>query len=388
MLVSVRFAGDPVLQACLDGTHRMLAPETGEAVRKVQQALLDLGFQLPVFGADGAYGDETAAAVTEFKIAKEIEPSDGVVGPKTMAALDALFADEPGPVVPPTPPPPPPPVVDPTTRRPAGAAKVPAALATVAAFRANPAGTNWLHLDRATVADGIAGLVADPDGSQQGGNGLCTTAAFINLWAQDAPDAFAAFATALFDNGAADLAPFQGGGGLRIAPSQALLAADHQAIATRMAASGFAVPPQAHWMVMSAIRDSSNSIFKFTGDPDDWVSHNLGDGASPLGDLETWMRAAGAWLAVVNEESAILGTDLSQALALDVARTRCILTIDVSMIRPASSGRHSVVLRAPVTEAADGSIDFKVWTFARVEPVHVTRQVFDSTYFGSCNGFF
>ena len=253
MLVSARFAGDPVLQACLDGTHRMLAPESGEAVRKVQQALLDLGFQLPVFGADATYGDETAAAVTQFKIAQGIEPSDGVVGPKTMAALDALFADEAAPVVPPPPPPPPPVPVDPAGRRPAGAAKVPAAVATVAGFRANPAGTNWLHLDRATVADGIAGLVALPDSSQQGGNGLCTTAAFINIWAQDAPDAFAAFATALFDNGAADLAPFQGGGGLRIAPSAALLGADYQAIASKMATSGFAVPPQAHWMVMSAI---------------------------------------------------------------------------------------------------------------------------------------
>jgi len=388
MLVSARFKGDPVLDACLDGTHRMLAPETGEAVRKVQQALLDLGFQLPVFGADNTFGSETAAAVTEFKIAQGIEPSDGVVGPKTMAALDALFADEPGPVVPPSPPPTPPLPSDPTGRRPAGAAKVPAAVATVAAFRAVPAGTNWLHLDRATVADGIAGLVSLPDTSQQGGNGLCTTAAFINIWAQDAPDAFAAFATALFDNGASDLAPFQGGGGMRITPSVALLETDYPAIADKMAAAGFAVPPQAHWMVMSAIRDSSNSIFKFTGDPDDWVSHNLGDGASPLGELETWMRAAGAWLSVVNEESAILGSDLSQAQALDLTRTRSILTIDVSMIRPGSSGRHSVVLRAPVTEAADGSIDFTVWTFARTEKVHVTRQVFDSTYFGSCNAFF
>ena len=75
MLVSARFTGDPVLEACLDGTHRMLPPETGEAVRKVQQALLDLGFQLPVFGADATYGDETAAAVTQFKIAQGIEPT-------------------------------------------------------------------------------------------------------------------------------------------------------------------------------------------------------------------------------------------------------------------------------------------------------------------------
>ncbi len=56
MLVSARFAGVPTLEACVAGTHRMLPLETGgtgEAVRKVQLALLELGFPLPVFGAEG-----------------------------------------------------------------------------------------------------------------------------------------------------------------------------------------------------------------------------------------------------------------------------------------------------------------------------------------------
>lgn len=41
--------------------------ETGRHVRKIQQALIDEGFQLPVHGVDGVYGPETATAVSQFK---------------------------------------------------------------------------------------------------------------------------------------------------------------------------------------------------------------------------------------------------------------------------------------------------------------------------------
>ena len=88
-LTNPRFAGDPVLEACLAGEHRMMAPETGPAVAKVQQALIDLGFALPVHGADGTFSDETGAAVTAYKTDRQIFPNDPVVGPKTMAGLDA-----------------------------------------------------------------------------------------------------------------------------------------------------------------------------------------------------------------------------------------------------------------------------------------------------------
>ena len=87
-LTNPRFAGDPVLEACLAGQHRMMAPETGPAVAKVQQALIDLGFALPVHGADGNFSDETGAAVVAYKTDRQIFPNDPVVGPKTMASLD------------------------------------------------------------------------------------------------------------------------------------------------------------------------------------------------------------------------------------------------------------------------------------------------------------
>ncbi len=99
-LQSPRFAGDPVLEACLAGQHRMMAPEAGDAVLRVQQALIDLGFAISG-GADGAFGRDTGDAVTEFKLNHGLSPSDPVIGVGTMTALDAdivgFDAGHPGP---------------------------------------------------------------------------------------------------------------------------------------------------------------------------------------------------------------------------------------------------------------------------------------------------
>ena len=57
-LRSPRFAGLEVLEACLAGGHRILRPETGVAVQRVQQALIDLGFAIPS-GATGNFLDKT-----------------------------------------------------------------------------------------------------------------------------------------------------------------------------------------------------------------------------------------------------------------------------------------------------------------------------------------
>jgi hypothetical protein len=96
-LTAPRFVGDPILQACRDGQHRMLVPEAGPAVQKVQEALIDLGFPLPLRGADSKFGSETGDAVTAFKTSRRIFPNDPVVGPGTMTALDAECFDKPPP---------------------------------------------------------------------------------------------------------------------------------------------------------------------------------------------------------------------------------------------------------------------------------------------------
>lgn len=385
-LQSPRFAGISVLEACLDGTHRMMTPETGVAVQRVQQALIDLGFPIPS-GATGNFMGETSAAVVQYKREHSLHPDDPVVGPGTMAALDEDMVAFDNNLQVPIPPPPPPPSVpppDPFGRRPAGLARLPAALGTVAVFAGRSGTGAWPKLDRATVASSTASLCTTPDLAQQGGNGLCTTAAFANVWAQDAPDAYAAFATALFENGAADLAPSQGAGGMRITASNDLRNADYAAIAANMGKRGYPVPSQADWMVFSAIRDSSNLLIDFTGDPDDWVSKTLGDGSTPA-ELATWLHAAGAWTSVVPQPVPFLTAPIDAATSLDPSRSRVILSINAAMITSVSGG-HSVVLRSPVVRSGD-NVDLTIWTWAALRRVTVPVAKFNANYRGATVAF-
>jgi hypothetical protein len=94
-LESPRFAGDPVLERVFDGTVELQHGSVGEAVRKVQQALIDAGFPLPKFGADSNYGTETEDAVKAFQRAVGLEDAeiDGIVGEITLSRLDVRFAE-------------------------------------------------------------------------------------------------------------------------------------------------------------------------------------------------------------------------------------------------------------------------------------------------------
>ncbi len=114
MLTSQLFAGDPILEAVAADQDRISRTQNrkGEHVRKVQQVLLlrNPG-ALPQFGADGSYGNESAAAVREFKINELGVPEAEViddVGPRTVIRLDEIQAAAEQPVPPPPPPTPPP----------------------------------------------------------------------------------------------------------------------------------------------------------------------------------------------------------------------------------------------------------------------------------------
>ena len=109
-LTSPRFSGDNVLEACFDNERLLSVGSQGNAVTKLQQALVDAGFPLPKFGVDGIFGSETRTAVRDFQQASGIL-IDGLVGPQTMGALDTRFIGPTPPV--PTPPVPTPPVPTP-----------------------------------------------------------------------------------------------------------------------------------------------------------------------------------------------------------------------------------------------------------------------------------
>jgi len=68
---------------------------TGSGVAQMQDLLADLGYDLPRSmkkrGADGIFGPETEAAVKAFQQDSGLK-SDGLVGPKTLAALEEMIA--------------------------------------------------------------------------------------------------------------------------------------------------------------------------------------------------------------------------------------------------------------------------------------------------------
>ena len=66
----------------------------GEAVKKLQQRLMELGYKLPRFGADGDYGNETVAAVKAFQQDWGLKV-DGIAGPETQKIMETAVAKEP-----------------------------------------------------------------------------------------------------------------------------------------------------------------------------------------------------------------------------------------------------------------------------------------------------
>lgn len=59
----------------------------GSAVQELQRELIELGYDLSPWGADGDFGNKTRSAVIQFQTEHGLE-IDGVVGPMTWAALD------------------------------------------------------------------------------------------------------------------------------------------------------------------------------------------------------------------------------------------------------------------------------------------------------------
>jgi peptidoglycan hydrolase-like protein with peptidoglycan-binding domain len=98
-LTAARFVGDPVLEAVYDDERMLRAGDRGPAVVKLQRALMDAGFPLPKFGADGIFGAETMAAVQGFQRASGLTGAsvDGIAGPITMGWLDQRFSAGPTP---------------------------------------------------------------------------------------------------------------------------------------------------------------------------------------------------------------------------------------------------------------------------------------------------
>jgi len=149
LLTSPRFAGDERLERAANNRPPLMKPEISDGVKKLQQALVDQGYEMPISfakgGPDGIYGDETARVVRQFQMDQNFPPRgwDGRAGHDTLLALDKLFQ--------PTPPPPPPP--------PPGPGPQPAVTVRKSVWKlTNEEQQRYVRVVKDMISDGVYGM--------------------------------------------------------------------------------------------------------------------------------------------------------------------------------------------------------------------------------------
>lgn len=264
-------------------------------------------------------------------------------------------------------------------------------------FGAGTSGGAWPSLDRQVVATRLLDLLGPDENSQpegadlagaavlQGAMNLCGPAAFFRVIIKRDPVMFAAYATQLFENGAARI------GGLEVTPSQSIVEATYSSYVPSM---GGDVCPQADWMVLGALRNSSNSFLTgtFTGDPDEKIA-----AATTPGTLASWLEQAGIYASVSNEANWMQpagiphGQGLSLAEGVDAIAliNTDLMSHDVAPPPPCSwpmtefPNHWVIVVGEVVQDVQQGFVYFNIWTWGQQHIMQVPQSAFVDNYYGA-----
>lgn len=87
-LTAVDFDGGEIITQ-----HTVRRGDKGTEVKEIQRKLLELGYKLPKYGADGDFGSETEAAVKAFQKDWGLK-TDGIVGEETLKMLESVPSKE------------------------------------------------------------------------------------------------------------------------------------------------------------------------------------------------------------------------------------------------------------------------------------------------------
>jgi len=254
-------------------------------------------------------------------------------------------------------------------------------------FRAATDVSPWASLDRSEVADRLHALIDNPRAIHQGQLNLCGPAALICIWASRDPVAFANYATQLFDNGAGDI------GSLVITPSQELLNQDYAQMRAKMSGD---VTEQADWMVLGALRNTTN-VF--------WQGEWVGDPAQELAgltrpeELASWLEATGIYSSVRNQGNWVTPAGIPQATSVVMAEgTDVALLIHINLINAAKKNReidhtfllnqfpnhYVVALNEIMVDIRTKDVSLSVWTWGEDElNLVVPMQDFVDNYYGA-----
>lgn len=255
----------------------------------------------------------------------------------------------------------------------------------IGTFSAKTDASPWTSLERSKVSERLAAIVTDPRQVQQGALNLCGPAALFSQWAKRDPVAFANFATQLYDDGAAQI------GSLRISPASDLLQADYNAMVPRM---GSAVSPPADWMLLGALRNSTDVFWQgsWQGDP----SQELAALTRPE-ELAQWLKVTGIYASVDNQGNWATCAGIPHALGLQqVPGADIALLIHANLMAKSTNQpyetnwlmsqfpNHFVVLLGDVVQDLQSkSIRLTVWSWGDVKPLVVSEDDFVGNYYGA-----
>jgi len=263
-------------------------------------------------------------------------------------------------------------------------------------FRGRADAGAWPSLDRNTVADQLQELLGPANGDdpslpdvagralQQGSMNLCGPAALLHLVIKRDPMMFAAYATQLFDTGKASL------GSLQVAPGDDIVKADYASLLPRMTKF---VCPQADWMALGALRNSTNAFFtgSFQGDPDQILA--AGTRADELTD---WLNQTGLYSSVQNQANWMQTVGIPHAEGLSLAAgVDTICLINANMINAATETSNSsswpmslfpnhwvLLIGEVIKNAGKDSVFFNIWTWGGTQDLEVPQSAFVDNYYG------
>jgi hypothetical protein len=260
------------------------------------------------------------------------------------------------------------------------------AVAIIETFRSSTATSPWNSLERGKVADRLEEIVRNPRVITQGALNLCGPAAFFNIVAGRHPVAVAQAATALFDTGACDI------GGLHIAPKSDLTSVSYSDVLAKM---GSSPAPQAEWMLLGALRNTTNVFWQpdWKGDPSQELA-----GLTRPEELASWFTATGffakvsdggKWASnpgIPNAENLSLaaGTDNAVLINTNLLAATGQTTIDNSFILSSFPNHWVTLLSDVVADTTNKVVNVSFWTWGTpLLGLSIPQQAFLDNYYGA-----
>ncbi len=237
------------------------------------------------------------------------------------------------------------------------------------------------RLDRAAVVDRLHELIADPSRVRQGRMNLCGPAAVFAVWFAHDPVAAATYAVRLFEDGRSSI------GSVAVTPSMRLLRLEYGRTERGLTC------PQADWMMMAALRDSSNYLVRYSR------QGGVREAAAAItmpGAMRRWLGATGLFAEIRDETTLVTRRGMGHAGQVAAGPDREVFLLvaqEMFHARASLASRtrdrvvglipnHWVLLRSSITPVDRDRVAFRFWSWGAEHEVAMDRATFRRGYHG------